>query len=135
MKELRGWDLNTKKVLKMHQLLGFANYDHIDRNELNNCKNNLRKATYQEQVWNRGKADNKTSNVVGVSWQKRDRRWSAELFYNGERVFRKYFITENEAIIARLNEEVKYIRPEFSPNRHLYEQYGIILQDDCEEAV
>ena len=119
----------------MHTLLGFEKYDHIDRNELNNCRNNLRVATQQEQVWNRGKSSNTSSSVVGVSWYARDKKWAAEIFYNGKKVFRKYFQTEQEAIIARLQEELKYINPKFSPNRHLFAQYGITPEDDCEEAV
>lgn len=128
-KELRGWDPIAKQVVKMHKFLGFNNYDHIDRNELNNCRNNLRTATPQEQVWNRNKASNKSSNVVGVSWYERDKRWVSEFFYNGKKIFRKYFQTEEEAIRARLNEEIKYIKPEFSPNRHLYQKYDINIQE------
>lgn len=127
MKELRGYDQATHKTWRMHTFLGFSNYDHIDRNELNNRRDNLRMATAQEQVWNRNKASKKSSNVVGVSWYDRDKRWSAEIFYNGKKVFRKYFKTENEAILARLREEAKYIDPKFSPNRHLYAQYGIAI--------
>ena len=133
MKELRGYDQNTQKTWRMHTFLGFSNYDHVDRNELNNCRSNLRIATPQEQVWNRNKAANKSSSVVGVSWHERDKIWSAEIFYNGKKVFRKYFKTESEAIIARLQEEIKYIDPNFSPNRHLYKQYGIVIPEQ-EEA-
>ena len=125
VKELRGWDSTVKKVVRMHGFLGFEKYDHIDRNELNNRRCNLRIATPQEQVWNRGKVANKSSTVTGVSWCERDKRWAAELFYNGKKVFRKYFKTEQEAIIARLQEEVKYVNPQFASNRHLYEKYGI----------
>ena len=132
VKELRGYDQKTQKTWRMHTFLGFGNYDHIDRNELNNRRNNLRLATPQEQVWNRGKSTNKSSNVVGVSWYAREKRWVAELFYNGKKVFRKSFKTEQEAIIARLQAEIKYIKPEFAPNRHLFEQYGIMISNNCE---
>lgn len=135
IKELRGYDKETQKTWRMHTFLGFGGYDHIDRSELNNCRDNLRVATPQEQVWNRGKAPNKSSNVTGVSWYERDQRWVAELFYGGKKVFRKYFKTEQEAIVARLQEEVKYIDPKFAPNRHLYEEYGIIPDNDCEGTV
>lgn len=135
MKELCGWDSISKKTVRMHTFLGFPNYDHIDRNELNNCRSNLRQATPQEQVWNRGKAQNKSSNVVGVSYYARDGRWVAELSYNYKRVFRQYCQTEEEAILARLNAEVKYIPLEFAPNRHLFEQYGITIQNDCEVLI
>jgi hypothetical protein len=110
----------------MHIVLGFANYDHIDRNELNNCRSNLRPATKQEQIWNRNKAKGTTSKVVGVSYYAKSKKWVAELSYNYKRIFRKYFDTEREAILARLQAEVEHIPFEFAPNRHLYERYGIV---------
>lgn len=126
VKELCGWSPKDKKTTRMHTFLGFANYDHIDRNELNNCRSNLRQATVQEQIWNRSKAKGKSSNVVGVSYDTRSKKWRAELSYNRKRVFRKLFNTEEEAIVARLQMEIQYIPLEFAPNRHLFEQYGIV---------
>ena len=128
MKELCGWSPELKKTTRMHVILGFANYDHIDRNELNNCRNNLRPATVQEQIWNRSKAKGTSSNVVGVSYYAKCNKWVAEFTYNRKRVFRKSFETEEEAILARLNVEAQYIPFEFAPNRHLFEQYGIIFK-------
>jgi hypothetical protein len=126
MKELCGWSPELKKTTRMHIVLGFTNYDHIDRNELNNCRNNLRPATVQEQIWNRNKAKGTTSKVVGVSYYAKSKKWVAELSYNYKRIFRKYFDTEEEAIIARLKAEVEYIPLEFAANRNLYKQYGIV---------
>lgn len=126
MKELCGWSPELQKTTRMHIILGFANYDHIDRNELNNCRSNLRPATVQEQIWNRSKANGTTSKVVGVSYYAKSNKWVAELSYNRKRVFRQYFETEEEAIVARLNVETQYIPSEFAPNRHLYEKYGIV---------
>ena len=126
MKELCGWSPELKKTTRMHIILGFPNHDHIDRNELNNCRSNLRPATVQEQIWNRSKAQGTSSKVVGVSYYARSNKWVAELSYNRKRVFRRYFDTEEEAIVARLNAEIQYIPLEFAPNRHLYEQYGIV---------
>ncbi len=125
MKELCGWSPEAKKTTRMHIILGFPNHDHIDRNELNNRRNNLRPATVQEQIWNRSKAKGKSSNVVGVSYYSKSGKWVAELSYNRKRVFRQFFATEEEAILARLNAEIQYIPLEFAPNRHLFEQYGI----------
>lgn len=126
VKELCGWSPELKKTTRMHIVLGFPNYDHIDRNELNNCRSNLRPATVQEQIWNRSKSEGTSSKVVGVSYYAKSNKWVAELTYNRKRAFRRYFDTEEEAIIARLNAEAQYIPMEFAPNRHLYEQYGIV---------
>ena len=38
---LVAYDSRDQKNIRMHWLLGFKNYDHIDRNELNNRKFNL----------------------------------------------------------------------------------------------
>lgn len=126
VKELCGWSPELKKTTRMHIILGFKNYDHIDRNELNNRRSNLRPATVQEQIWNRNKTEGVSSGVIGVCYSKTHNKWVAALNYNKKRVFRRYFDTEEEAIIARLNAEVQYIPTEFAPNRHLYEQYGIV---------
>lgn len=130
MKELCGWSPELKKTTRMHVVLGFLNHDHIDRNELNNCRSNLRPATKQEQIWNRNKTKGTTSKVVGVSYYARSKKWVAELSYNYKRIFRKYFDTEEEAILARLQAEIEHIPSQFAPNRHLYEQYGITHQND-----
>ena len=126
MKEICGWSPEEKRTTRMHVVLGFVNHDHIDRNELNNCRNNLRPATIQEQIWNRSKAKDASSKVVGVSYYARRNKWVAELTYNRKRVFRQYFDTEEEAILARLRTEIQYIPMEFAPNRHLYAEYGIV---------
>ena len=126
VKEICGWSPELKKTTRMHIVLGFPNYDHIDRNELNNCRNNLRPATVQEQIWNRSKAKNTASKVVGVSYYTKSGKWVAELSYNYKRIFRKCFDNEEDAILARLSVEAEYIPLEFAPNRFLYEQYGIV---------
>ena len=130
MKELCGWSPEEKKTTRMHIVLGFSNYDHIDRNELNNCRNNLPPATAQEQIWNRSKAKGKSSNVVGVSYYTSNKKWVAELSYNHKRIFRKRFDTEEEAILARLKVEAEYIPLEFAPHRHLFNKYGINTQQN-----
>ena len=49
----------------MHQLLGFKHYDHIDRNELNNRRSNLRPCSHQENCYNRSVRSDNTSGITG----------------------------------------------------------------------
>jgi hypothetical protein len=49
---LVGWDIENKKIVRMHIYLGFKNYDHIDCDELNNTRKNLRPATSSQNKMN-----------------------------------------------------------------------------------
>lgn len=119
--------INGKNVC-MHQLLGFNEYDHADRNELNNRKYNLRQCTKLENCRNKSMQSNNTSGVIGVSWEKRHYRWRARIKTKDKELYLGEFINKEDAIIARLKAEAKYFK-EFSPQRHLFEQYGITIQN------
>lgn len=120
---LVAWE-NASKRVSILTVLGCENYDHIDRDTLNNRRYNLRPATHAENSRNQSLHKNNTSGVTGVSWNKRDSKWSAEIRINGEHLYLGYFINKEDAIRARLYAEVKHFG-EFAPQRHLYEQYGI----------
>lgn len=124
---LIAFDSKTKRNIKMHQLLGFAYYDHIDRNELNNRKNNLRLCTQQENLYNKSMRSDNTSGVIGVSWNKRSGKWSVELGVKGYK-YRKQFDNFDDAVKDRLLAEIKYFG-EFAPQKHLCEQYGINITE------
>lgn len=53
--------------------------DHIDRNSLNNQRNNLRIATSQQNVVNSPSRKNSISRFKGVTWDKSHNRWKARL--------------------------------------------------------
>ena len=108
----------------MHQLLGFTNYDHKDRNELNNRKYNLRLCTKQENSMNSSKSKNNTSGIIGVYWDKQNEKWMASIGINYKSKYLGRFINKNDAIKARLLAEIKYFG-EFAPQKHLFEKYGI----------
>lgn len=121
---LTTFDTKNNKHIKMHQLLGFARYDHIDRNELNNRKYNLRSCSVQENLFNKSMRSDNTSGVIGVNWNKRTEKWCAELRANGCRYY-KQFNNFDDAVKARLLMEQKYFG-EFAPQQNLYEKYGIL---------
>lgn len=102
-------------------------YDHKDRNGLNNRKENLRPATHLQNSWNilRDKSNDRHP-VIGVIFpQKETWKWRAFIRVDGQYHYLGAFLTENEAIIARLKAEKEYYG-DFAPQHHLFEQYNIL---------
>lgn len=118
-------DTETGKQVKMHQVLGFINCDHIDRNELNNLESNLRLCTKTQNAQNLSVSVRNKSGVIGVWWMEKDSVWGANIQVNKKRYHLGSFSDKKDAIIARLMAEKKYYG-EFAPQQHLYEEYGII---------
>lgn len=118
----------TNKHISMHQLLGCKGYDHEDRNPLNNRRYNLRPATSVQNSQNKKLMSNNTSGVTGVSWNKKINKWSAYVTINKTLVNLGYFENKDDAIKARLKAEAEYYK-EFAPQKHLYYEYGITVQN------
>ena len=114
----------NKKHINFHSFLGYKNYDHINRNELDNRKNNLRPATKSQNAQNNSISVNNTSGFTGVHWDKSRKKWCSRINVNKERIILGYFDNKEDAIIERLKAEAVYYK-EFSPQRHLFEEYGI----------
>ena len=75
--------------------------DHINHNGLDNRKANLRAVTKWQNAQNRRKTRRKTtSKYKGVSWNKRDKRWVAELRANDVCMNLGSFKNEVEAAVA-----------------------------------
>lgn len=127
MSGLRAHIPKSEKIVSMHQMLGFKNYDHIDRNELNNLESNLRPATYQENARNHSLLSNNTSGFTGVSWDKKILKWKAYIVINKQQIHLGLYINKKDAVIARLKAEAKYFK-EFSPQIHLFDEYGITIK-------
>lgn len=124
---------NSKKHITMHELLGFKNYDHIDRNELNNLESNLRICTQQQNAMNRSIHKNNTSGFTGVNWDSNLNKWRVQIGVDYNTIYLGSFSNKTDAIVARLNAEVKYFG-RFAPQKHLFEQYGInTIQNDLDK--
>jgi len=71
--------------------------DHIDHDGLNNCRDNLRLATCQQNLQNRRKNPSKSSKYKGVIWDKNRQKWMARLVVNGISIHLGRFDNETEA--------------------------------------
>lgn len=72
--------------------------DHINRNGLDNRKANLRPATALQNSWNMKKFRRKCgSRYKGVTWNKRQNKWVAQVQANGKVKFVGYFDDERQA--------------------------------------
>lgn len=110
----------TRKTIKLHRLImGVTDpklvVDHINRNQLDNRKVNLRVCTQLDNGKNLSLKKNNTSGFSGVHWDKSRNKWVArvKVAYRGIHLGR--YDTLEEAISARLFGEDYYFG-EFAPN-------------------
>lgn len=118
----------TKKIIYMHRLImSFpkSEIDHIDRMKNNNKKNNLRITVGYKNSANKNIDSRNTSGFIGVNYEKRNKKWQARITVNHNKYWLGYFDNINNAIIARLKAEKEYLG-EFSPQRHLFNEYNIL---------
>ena len=102
--------------------------DHADRNKSNNRKHNLRQATASQNSMNRTLRKN-NSGITGVRLDKRRNKWRASITLNQKFIWLGEYADKDDAIKARLLAEAKYFG-DFAPQRHLFEQYGIEVDNE-----
>lgn len=117
-------DNGEHSCIRMHAMLGFKNYDHADRNALNNRKYNLRECTTTENSRNKNIISTNTSGFTGVCWDKANNKWIVQIGVNNKTIYIGRFINKEDAIRARLEAEKQYFG-EFAPQRHLFADYNI----------
>ena len=92
------------KSIKMHRQITNAPdhlvVDHIDHNGLNNRRSNLRLATFTQNCQNQRRLSHKTSKYKGVHWNKRQKKWAAQIHCNNKKYYLGYFSNEIEAAHA-----------------------------------
>lgn len=98
--------------------------DHIDKNRINNKKQNLRICKQIENTRNNTLAINNKSGITGVYFSNAEDRWIPVVYVKRKRIYLGTFVNKNDAIIARLKGEKLYYG-DFAPQKHLYKQYGI----------
>lgn len=112
------------KKIRMHYLLIGKYCDHADRNPLNNRRYNLRIATHKDNARNHNKQKNNTSGIIGVGWDKACNKWVAYIGLDNKTKKLGRFTNKTDAILERLKAEYELFG-EFAPQRHLFEQYKI----------
>jgi hypothetical protein len=80
-------------ILDLHDELMI---DHIDLNKKNNCIENLRPATRQQNSFN-------TTYAKGYSWNINRNKWTAQIMVSNKSIFLGYFDTEEDARQAYLD--------------------------------
>jgi hypothetical protein len=97
--------LAHRLIFLYHRGWAPAEVDHIDGNPRNNCIENLREASPNQNNANRGLRSNNVSGVKGVCWRKDTKQWFVQVSLNGRYVVRKYVkdleLAELVAIEAR----------------------------------
>ena len=105
---------NKRIRISLHRLIYYAHnqdwniwndsdentIDHISIDNSNNDISNLRILTKQEQQWNK--------NAKGYCWNKRDKKWVAQIMVNSKSVHLGCFDDEEDAKQAYLNAKAIY---------------------------
>lgn len=119
---------HNNTTIAMHRLFGMYDADHINRNALDNRRENLDySATRSDQTHNQKlRKDNKTGvRGLGYNSKCKNRPWRAQCKHNGEFVLNSQFHSKDEAILAILQTEIQYY-PERSWQKQLMIEYNLI---------
>ena len=82
--------------------------DHINRNPLDNRRENLRIVSHQENQMNLNMRKTNKSGVPGVCWDKDANKWVAKITYKYKRIHLGRFEKLEDARKARKEAEIKY---------------------------
>lgn len=100
------------RLVRMHsEILGHKFIDHINGDGLDNRRSNLRAATASQNGMNRGKFAKSHSKFKGVTFSKKDNKWTSRIKANGKRISLGYFRDEMAAAIAYNNAAIKFFGP------------------------
>ena len=83
--------------------------DHIDGDKANNKIDNLRLASIVQNGMNRvNLPSNNNSGAIGVCWDKKAKKWKAQIIANKVYKHLGYFTSKEDAIKVRREAEIKY---------------------------
>ncbi len=94
----------SENKIRMHRVIANVSagsqVDHIDGNKLNNNRYNLRICTHAENSRNKAKLKNNTSWYKGVSFYKRNKKFTAYIQIDSKTKYLGYFQTAEDAARA-----------------------------------
>jgi hypothetical protein len=117
--------LNGKvTICRIHRLVAtyfcknennYNEIDHIDCNKINNHYTNLRWTTSRQNIRNILKRDGALSKYLGVSYDKQNQKWKAQIRINKKQKHIGNFDTEEEAYQAFRDAVAEHNLSEFYP--------------------
>lgn len=87
--------------------------DHIDRNPLNNKKNNLRIVDYSQNNLNHNTISTSSTGINGVTWDKTKNKWRSRIRFHYKE-YCEYFDNFEEAVQWRKELENKFLNVKFN---------------------
>lgn len=123
---------NNEKI-SLHRFLcpdaGDYVIDHINHDESDNRRENIRICKTQQNTMNKTLPRNNKTGVIGVCQEKTRTgyQWRAYITINGKNVKLYRGDSFDSAVHERLKAEQENFG-EFAPQKHLYQQYGIEVE-------
>ena len=112
----KGYVVSTNRQILHRYILSYTgtlSIDHINRNKLDNRKQNLRiVSTF---------INNQNNNAVGVSYDKHARKWKAEFQRFGKAFYAGVYDTKEEAVNARIKAINNFDNDSEKTNKYLKE--------------
>ena len=116
------------KMIALHRLvMNFPTTeatDHLNRNKLDNRKDNLLPTTAQTNLRNLDLRSTNTSGITGVTWSKQKDKWHSYIMSDKKLIHLGFFLDKEDAIFARLKAEKE--NGYSGANVKLWAEYGII---------
>jgi hypothetical protein len=121
--------------LKLHRVIfglttkeSHIHVDHINRHRYDNRKENLRFGNEHVDSINHTTNKLNKTGISGVQYRtdRKTKNWAVDISYQNKRHYLGYFDNFDEAVAIRLKAELQHFGPDYAPQRHLFEQYGII---------
>ena len=85
-----------------------ANIDHINHNQADNRKKNLRTCNASLNLMNSKVRNDNTSGYTGISWSKERNKWEVYITVNQKTIKLGRFVSIDKAIDIRDNAEIEY---------------------------